>query len=59
VPGLVEEARRLVLDPLTKVQQRQAREIGPRILRAVDPGCLGELTAPLTAESAPRTGDRR
>ena len=36
-PGHVQEVRRLVLDPLTKTQSRQLREISRRILRAVDP----------------------
>ena len=37
-PGHVEEVRRLVFDPLTKTQTRQLREIGLRIMRAIDPG---------------------
>ncbi|MFC1442398.1 MarR family transcriptional regulator [Streptacidiphilus sp. N1-10] len=37
-PGHVDEVRRLVFDPLTRAQQRQLREIGRRILRAIDPG---------------------
>jgi len=37
-PGHVEEVRRLVFDPLTKAQSRQLREIGRRIMRAIDPG---------------------
>jgi DNA-binding MarR family transcriptional regulator len=36
-PGHVQEVRRLVLDPLTKTQTRQLREISRRIMRAVDP----------------------
>ena len=42
-PGHVEAVRNLVFDPLTKAQQRQLREIGRRITRAVDPDdrCLG------------------
>jgi DNA-binding MarR family transcriptional regulator len=36
-PGHVEEVRRLVFDPLTKAQSRQLREIGQRIMRAIDP----------------------
>jgi len=36
-PGHVEEVRRLVFDPLTKAQSRQLREIGRRIMRAIDP----------------------
>ena len=37
-PGHVQEVRRLVFDPLTKTQSRQLREIGRRIIRAIDPG---------------------
>jgi DNA-binding MarR family transcriptional regulator len=36
-PGHVQEVRRLVFDPLTKTQSRQLREIGQRIMRAIDP----------------------
>ena len=36
-PGHVQEVRRLVLDPLTKTQSRQLREISRRIIRAIDP----------------------
>ncbi|MGW1028182.1 MarR family winged helix-turn-helix transcriptional regulator [Streptomyces sp. NPDC002577] len=36
-PGHVEEARRLVFDPLTKAQQKQLREIGHRIGKAIGP----------------------
>jgi DNA-binding MarR family transcriptional regulator len=36
-PGHVEEVRRLVFDPLTKTQSRQLREIGRRIMHAIDP----------------------
>jgi len=36
-PGHVREVRRLVLDPLTKPQARQLREISRRIMRAIDP----------------------
>jgi DNA-binding MarR family transcriptional regulator len=36
-PGHVEEVRGLVLDPLTKAQTRQLREIARRIMHAVDP----------------------
>jgi DNA-binding MarR family transcriptional regulator len=35
-PGHVQEVRRLVFDPLTKTQSRQLREIGRRIMRAID-----------------------
>jgi len=36
-PGHVAEVRRLIFDPLTKAQQRQLRDIGQRIMRAVAP----------------------
>jgi DNA-binding MarR family transcriptional regulator len=36
-PGHVEAVRRYVLDPLTRAQPRQLREIGRRILGAIDP----------------------
>ena len=36
-PGHVEEVRRLVIDPLTKAQQRQLQQISRRILCAIDP----------------------
>jgi DNA-binding MarR family transcriptional regulator len=36
-PGHVQEVRRLVLDPLTKTQTRQLREISRRIMHAIDP----------------------
>jgi DNA-binding MarR family transcriptional regulator len=36
-PGHVEEVRRLVFGPLTRAQCRQLREIGRRIMRAIDP----------------------
>lgn len=41
-PGHVETVRHLVFDPLTQAQTRQLREIGRRIMRAIDPGdpCL-------------------
>ncbi|WP_329072412.1 MarR family winged helix-turn-helix transcriptional regulator [Amycolatopsis sp. NBC_01480] len=39
-PGHVEEVRRLVFDPLTRTQSRQLREIGGRIMRAIDPDTL-------------------
>ena len=35
-PGHAQEVRRLVFDPLTKPQSRQLREIGRRIIRAID-----------------------
>jgi DNA-binding MarR family transcriptional regulator len=37
-PGHAQEVRRLVLDPLTKTQSRQLREISRRITRAIDSG---------------------
>jgi len=36
-PGHVAEVHRLVFDPLTKAQQRQLRDIGQRIMRAIAP----------------------
>lgn len=36
-PGHVAEVRRLVIDPLTSAQQRQATVIGRRLLTAIDP----------------------
>jgi DNA-binding MarR family transcriptional regulator len=41
-PGHVEAVRQLVFDPLTRAQQRQLRDIGRRIMRAIDPNdrCL-------------------
>lgn len=43
-PGHVTEVRRLVFDPLTRAQVRQLREIGRRIMRAIDPAdpCLSD-----------------
>ncbi|MFI6265453.1 MarR family winged helix-turn-helix transcriptional regulator [Micromonospora sp. NPDC051006] len=43
-PGHVAEVRRLAFDPLTRARQRQLREIGRRIGRAVDPDapCPGD-----------------
>ena len=34
-PGHVAEVHRLIFDPLTKAQQRQLRDIGQRIMRAI------------------------
>jgi DNA-binding MarR family transcriptional regulator len=47
-PGHVEEVRRLVFDPVTRTQQRQLREIGRRIMRAIDAGdrCLDDRPSP-------------
>jgi DNA-binding MarR family transcriptional regulator len=41
-PGHVEAVRNLVFDPLTRTQTRQLRDIGHRVLRAIDPddNCL-------------------
>lgn len=41
-PGHVEAVRSLVFDPLTRTQTRQLRDIGHRVLRAIDPddNCL-------------------
>ncbi|GAA3776286.1 MarR family winged helix-turn-helix transcriptional regulator [Streptomyces phyllanthi] len=36
-PGHVAEVRRLVFDPLTKAQQKQLREAGHRINKAINP----------------------
>jgi DNA-binding MarR family transcriptional regulator len=36
-PGHVEAVRRYVFDPLTKAQQRQLRDIGRRVMRAIAP----------------------
>ncbi|MFI5892733.1 MarR family winged helix-turn-helix transcriptional regulator [Actinoplanes sp. NPDC051513] len=36
-PGHVEVVRQFVFDPLTKPQQRNLKEIGRRIMRAIDP----------------------
>lgn len=36
-PGHVEAVRSLVFDPLTRTQTRQLRDIGHRVLRAIDP----------------------
>jgi len=43
-PGHVEAVRTLVFDPLTKANARQLREIGRRIMRAIDPDnpCLSD-----------------
>src|SRR5690348_8097922 len=47
-PGHVEAVRGFVFDPLTKAQQRQLRDIGRRIMRAVDP------TESCTSDEVPR-----
>jgi DNA-binding MarR family transcriptional regulator len=47
-PGHVAEVQRLVFDPLTKAQQRQLRDIGRRVMRAIDPDdrCLDDDLTP-------------
>jgi DNA-binding MarR family transcriptional regulator len=55
-PGHVETVRSLVFDQLTKTQVRQLREIGRRIMRAIDPDdpCLTDQPVPAAgAEEAP------
>jgi DNA-binding MarR family transcriptional regulator len=51
-PGHVEEVRRLVFDPLTKTQGRQLREIGRRIIRAIDPDDHRPGNQPLPAATS-------
>jgi hypothetical protein len=43
-PGHIEAVRTYVFDTLTKPQQRHLREIGRRIMRAIDPNdrCLDD-----------------
>ena len=50
-PGHVEEVRRLIFDPLTKAQTRQLRDIGRRIMGAIDPDdpCLADRPFPDSA----------
>jgi len=50
-PGHVDAVRGLVFDPLTKAQARQLREIGRRVVRAIDPDdpCLAD--GPLSREA--------
>lgn len=52
-PGHVETVRRLVFDPLTKAQARQLREIGRRIMGAIDPGdpCLHDRPFPAASST--------
>jgi DNA-binding MarR family transcriptional regulator len=47
-PGHVEEVRRLVFDPLTRAQTRQLRDIGRRVMTAIDPDnpCLADRPFP-------------
>lgn len=51
-PGHVAEARRLVVDQLTRPQIRQLRTISRRIMRAVDPDDLNLRDEPLFAASS-------
>ena len=51
-PRHVQEVRRLVFDPLTKSQSRQLREIGRRIMRAIDPDNLRPYDASRGARQA-------
>jgi DNA-binding MarR family transcriptional regulator len=63
-PGHVAEVCRLVFDPLTKAQSRQLREIGRRIMRAIDPDgpCLRDepvsAVASMTSRSQLLPGDQ-
>jgi DNA-binding MarR family transcriptional regulator len=43
-PGHVETVRSLVFDPLSRAQQRQLRDIGRRVMKAIDPDdpCLND-----------------
>jgi DNA-binding MarR family transcriptional regulator len=52
-PGHVAEVRRLVFDPLSRAQGRQLRDIGRRVMTAVDHAdpCLTD--PPLTARPTP------
>jgi DNA-binding MarR family transcriptional regulator len=52
-PGHAQEVRRLVFDPLTKTQSRQLREIGQRIIRAIDPGDQPVPPAAMPAQPPP------
>jgi DNA-binding MarR family transcriptional regulator len=54
-PGHVQEVRRLVFDPLTKTQSRQLREIGRRIIRAIDPDDHRPDDQPLSAATPAQT----
>jgi DNA-binding MarR family transcriptional regulator len=51
-PGHVEAVRRFVFDPLTAAQHRQLRDIGRRVIRAIDPDdpCLADRTPPQTED---------
>jgi DNA-binding MarR family transcriptional regulator len=58
-PGHVQEVRRLVFDPLTKTQSRQLREIGRRIIRAIDPDDHHLDDQPLPAAMPGQAADDR
>ena len=47
-PGHVATVRHLVMDPLTRTQARELREISHRVMHAIDPDdhCLHDRTAP-------------
>lgn len=51
-PGHVAEVRRLVFDPLTQAQYRQLRDIGRRVMRAIDPDDPCRTAPPSPAISA-------
>jgi DNA-binding MarR family transcriptional regulator len=53
-PGHVTEVRHLVFDQLTKAQTRQLRDIGRRVMRAVDPGDPCGATRPGADQGAGR-----
>jgi DNA-binding MarR family transcriptional regulator len=48
-PGHVEEVQRLVFDNLSAAQVRQLRQIGERVLEAIQPGHLSRLLARVSA----------
>ncbi|WP_101829688.1 MarR family winged helix-turn-helix transcriptional regulator [Frankia canadensis] len=52
-PGHVDAVRRLVFDPLNGAQQRQLREIGRRVLAAVDPAGAGRFVPPRRRSGGP------
>ncbi len=57
-PGHVAAVRRLVFDPLTKAQHRQLRDIGRRVVRAIDPDgfCLKDEPRDLLFDPAVPAG---
>jgi DNA-binding MarR family transcriptional regulator len=54
-PAHVEEVRRLVFDPLTRAQSRQLRDIGRRIMTAIDSDdpCLADRPYPAAVAGEP------